>query len=144
MEILRKSGDYNIILNQENDFQTNLGWEEGMDIFEDEVLSTIINPIDNYDQSLYYMYYPSALKLYEFYKEKGLFLQQQEMKKFIQLIAEKSGKDFIKNSYIFAQEITIKNKNYENIKRQRIGIFIMGSFFSWSININKFIRCRIY
>jgi hypothetical protein len=53
MEILRKSGDYNIILNQENDFQTNLGWEEGMDIFEDEVLSTIINPIDNYETIRY-------------------------------------------------------------------------------------------
>jgi hypothetical protein len=53
MEILRKPGDYNVILNQENDFQTNLGWEEGMDIFEDEVLSTIINPIDNYETVRY-------------------------------------------------------------------------------------------
>lgn len=53
MEILRKPGDYNVILNQENDFQTNLGWEEGMDIFEDEVLSTIINPIDNYETIRY-------------------------------------------------------------------------------------------
>ena len=60
-------------------------------------------PSDNYDQSLYYMYYPSALKLYEFYKEKGLFLQQQEMKKFIQLLAEKSGKDFFKNNDIFKE-----------------------------------------
>jgi hypothetical protein len=49
MKILRKTGDYNIIVNQENDFQTNLGWEEGMDIFEEEILSTIINPIDNYE-----------------------------------------------------------------------------------------------
>jgi hypothetical protein len=53
MKILRKSGDYNIIVNQENDFQTNLGWEEGMDIFEDEILSTIINPIDNYETVRY-------------------------------------------------------------------------------------------
>ena len=53
MEILRKTGDYNIIVNQENDFQTNLGWEEGMDIFEEEVLSTIINPIDNYETVRY-------------------------------------------------------------------------------------------
>ena len=53
MKILRKSGDYNIILNKENDFQTNLGWEEGMNIFEDEVLSTIINPIDNYETVRY-------------------------------------------------------------------------------------------
>jgi hypothetical protein len=53
MEILRKSGDYNIIVNQENDFLTNLGWEEGMDIFEEEVLTTIINPIDNYETVRY-------------------------------------------------------------------------------------------
>jgi hypothetical protein len=53
MEILRKPGDFNVILNQENLFQTNLGWEEGMDIFEDEVLSTIINPIDNYETIRY-------------------------------------------------------------------------------------------
>ncbi len=53
MEILKKSGDYNVIVNQQNDFQTNLGWEEGMDIFEDEVLSTIINPIDNYETVRY-------------------------------------------------------------------------------------------
>ena len=53
MEILRKSGDYSIIVNQENDFLTNLGWEEGMDIFEEEVLSTIINPIDNYETVRY-------------------------------------------------------------------------------------------
>jgi hypothetical protein len=53
MEILKKSGDYNIIVNQENDFQTNLGWEEGMDIFENEVLSTIINPINNYETVRY-------------------------------------------------------------------------------------------
>jgi hypothetical protein len=53
MKILRKSGDYNVILNQENDFQTNLGWEEGLDIFEDEILTTIINPIDNYETIRY-------------------------------------------------------------------------------------------
>lgn len=53
MEILRKSGDYNIIVNQENDFYTNLGWQEGMDIFEEEVLTTIINPIDNYETVRY-------------------------------------------------------------------------------------------
>ncbi len=49
-------------------------------------------PSDNYEQSLYFRYYYSALKLYEFYKEKGMYLQQQEMKKFIKQIAEKSGK----------------------------------------------------
>jgi hypothetical protein len=53
MDILRKSGDYNIIINQNTDFQTNLGWEEGMNIFEEEVLDTIINPADNYETVRY-------------------------------------------------------------------------------------------
>ncbi len=51
-----------------------------------------LTPSDNYEQSLYFRYYYSALKLYEFYKEKGMYLQQQEIKKFIKQIAEKSGK----------------------------------------------------
>jgi len=53
MDILRKSGDYNIIINQNTDFQTNLGWEEGMNLFEEEVLDTIINPTDNYETVRY-------------------------------------------------------------------------------------------
>jgi hypothetical protein len=53
MDILRKSGDYNVIINQNTDFQTNLGWEEGMNIFEEEVLDTIINPADNYETVRY-------------------------------------------------------------------------------------------
>lgn len=65
------------------------------------------NPTDNYDQSLYYMYYPSALKLYQFYQEKGMYLQQQEMKKFIQVLAEKSGKDFFKNSDLLKENEVI-------------------------------------
>ena len=86
----------NYIYNIKDNYEKNYS----LDYIKHDILP---NPIDNYDQSLYYMYYPSALKLYEFYKEKGLFLQQQEMKKFIQLIAEKSGKDFIKNSDLFKE-----------------------------------------
>ena len=57
-----------------------------------------ISPLStsNYDKSLYNIYYPSALRLYEFYKEKGQYEQQQEMKKFLQVLSEKSGKDFNK------------------------------------------------
>lgn len=49
MKILKQSGDYNFILNQESEFYTNAGWEESMVIFEDEVLDTIINPAENYE-----------------------------------------------------------------------------------------------
>ena len=47
MEILRSLDDQNIVINQETDFQTNAGWEESMVLFEDEVLSSILNPVEN-------------------------------------------------------------------------------------------------
>ena len=84
------------------------------------------NPTDNYDQSLYYMYYPSALKLYQFYKEKELYVQQQEMKKFIQVLAEKSGKDFIKNNDLFKEnEITTYSRaeiDFEKLQKSFVAL----------------------
>ena len=53
MEFLRKNVDLNIILNQETDFQTNAGWQENLVAFEDEILSTILNPIENYETIRY-------------------------------------------------------------------------------------------
>jgi hypothetical protein len=53
MEILRKNEDLSIVINKEQDFQTNLGWQDNMVQFEDEVLSTIINPIENYETVRY-------------------------------------------------------------------------------------------
>jgi hypothetical protein len=53
MEILRNNENKNLIVNTETDFQTNLGWQENMIQFEDEVLSTIINPIENYETVRY-------------------------------------------------------------------------------------------
>ena len=53
MEILKTNQDINLILNTETDFQTNLGWEENMQQYEDEVLSDIINPIVNYETVRY-------------------------------------------------------------------------------------------
>jgi len=53
MEILRKNENLNIIINGEQDFQTNLGWQENLIQFEDEVLSSIINPIENYETVRY-------------------------------------------------------------------------------------------
>lgn len=53
MEILRKDENQNLIINKEQDFQNNLGWQENMIQFEDEVLSTIINPIENYETVRY-------------------------------------------------------------------------------------------
>ena len=49
MKLTRNTNDRNIIINTEQDFQTDLGWEENLVQFENEVLKDIINPIDNYE-----------------------------------------------------------------------------------------------
>jgi hypothetical protein len=49
MEILRQDENLNIILNKEQDNLNDLGWQDNMIQFEDEVLTSIINPIDNYE-----------------------------------------------------------------------------------------------
>jgi hypothetical protein len=53
MDILRNDENKNLIINTETDFQTNLGWQENLAQFEDEVLSSIINPIQNYETVRY-------------------------------------------------------------------------------------------
>ena len=53
MKILRKTEDLKIDLNFDTDFQTNAGWQENMQQFEDEVLYEIVNPIDNYETMRY-------------------------------------------------------------------------------------------
>lgn len=53
MKILKKNGDYNLVINQENDFLINLGWEDNMKQFEVEILNEILNPIDNYETVRY-------------------------------------------------------------------------------------------
>ncbi len=49
MKLTRNTNDRNIIINTEQDFQTDLGWQENLMQFEDEVLKDIINPVDNYE-----------------------------------------------------------------------------------------------
>jgi len=49
MNILRNDSDKNILINNENDFKTDLGWQENAEELEKESLKRIINPIDNYE-----------------------------------------------------------------------------------------------
>ena len=50
MEILRNTnGEYNIVLNEDLDFLTNLAWEENIKVIEDELIDEIVNPIDSYE-----------------------------------------------------------------------------------------------
>lgn len=53
MKLTKNTNDTNIIINTEQDFQTNLGWQENLVQLEDEVLKDIINPVDNYETVRY-------------------------------------------------------------------------------------------
>jgi len=53
MKILSNTNDLNIVLNTEQDFKTDLGWQENLAQFEDEVLKDIINPAQNYETVRY-------------------------------------------------------------------------------------------
>lgn len=53
MKILRKNIDQNIIINQQTDFKTDLGWNENAEEMEREVLTNIINPIQNFETIRY-------------------------------------------------------------------------------------------
>ena len=53
MEILKSNNDLKIVINTEQDFRTDLGWQENLMQFEEEVLSDIINPAINYETVRY-------------------------------------------------------------------------------------------
>ena len=53
MKILSNTNDLNIVLNTEQDFKTDLGWQENLAQFEDEILKDIINPAQNYETVRY-------------------------------------------------------------------------------------------
>ena len=95
MKILRKDTDLNLLLNTETDFQTNLGWEENLKEFETEILSDIINPIENYETVRYihkpytssgvtqtdiwfYFYFQSGGTYVQDYTPQGISSQENE------------------------------------------------------------------
>jgi hypothetical protein len=53
MEILFKNKNMNLVINQEQDFKTDLGWQENAQELEDQTLEKIINPVDNYETVRY-------------------------------------------------------------------------------------------
>jgi hypothetical protein len=53
MKILSSTNDLTISMNIEQDFKTDLGWEEGAIQMEEQILSEIINPIENYETVRY-------------------------------------------------------------------------------------------
>lgn len=57
MEILRKNIDQNIVLSSDLTFKTDLGWTEGAEQMDEEILYSIINPTENYE-TVRYIHYP--------------------------------------------------------------------------------------
>jgi hypothetical protein len=53
MEILKNIEDRTFIINGEQSFKTDAGWQENMDQLEEEILGKIINPIENYETVRY-------------------------------------------------------------------------------------------
>jgi hypothetical protein len=53
MKILRKNIDQNIILNSEDTFKTDLGWQDNAEEMEKELLENIINPVQNFETVRY-------------------------------------------------------------------------------------------
>jgi hypothetical protein len=53
MRILRNNTNNNLLINSENDFKTDLAWQENAQELEKETLKQIINPIDNYETVRY-------------------------------------------------------------------------------------------
>lgn len=53
MKILRSDNELNLILNGEQDFKPDAGWEENLSELEKESLEKIINPAENYETIRY-------------------------------------------------------------------------------------------
>jgi hypothetical protein len=53
MEILKNNTNLNIVINTEQNFRTDLGWQENFVDFEKEVLEDIVNPAKNYETVRY-------------------------------------------------------------------------------------------
>jgi hypothetical protein len=53
MKLRFDSQDKKLILNQQESFRTDSGWDESIQSYEDELLRSIINPIENYETNRY-------------------------------------------------------------------------------------------
>ena len=53
MKILQNTLNQTILLNSEDNFRTDLGWEESFQEFEQDTLKSIINPVENFETVRY-------------------------------------------------------------------------------------------
>jgi hypothetical protein len=53
MKIRFNQNNKNLLINKEQNFKTDAGWDENFQSYEDEVLRDIINPVENYETNRY-------------------------------------------------------------------------------------------
>lgn len=53
MEILKQKENINILIDNNQNFKTDLGWGDSFQEYENDVLKDIINPIENYEMDIY-------------------------------------------------------------------------------------------
>lgn len=115
MKLTRTTNDRNIIINTEQDFHTDLGWQENLVELEDEVLKDIINPVDNYETVRYiHKTYDKTIS--------GVTLQQTDIWFNFYFL---SGSTYVQNY----EAIGITNRENELMLRQSTESFFRLEFF---------------
>jgi hypothetical protein len=145
MKILRKDTDLNILLNTETDFQTNLGWEENLKEFETEILSDIINPIENYETVRYihkpytssgvtqtdiwfYFYFQSGGTYVQDYTPQGISSQENEN------MLKQATESFFRLEFF---KTPIKNWNSDSTYKITELVTYNGNTYTSLLNSNK-------
>jgi hypothetical protein len=145
MKILRKDTDLNILLNTETDFQTNLGWEESLKEFETEILSDIINPIENYETVRYihkpytssgvtqtdiwfYFYFQSGGTYVQDYTPQGISSQENEN------MLKQATESFFRLEFF---KTPIKNWNSDSTYKITELVTYNGNTYTSLLNSNK-------
>ena len=132
MIIRRQTIDQNLIINTETDFQTDLGWEDNLMQFEEEILNEIINPIENYETVRYihkpYFFETGATQtdiwFYFYFNTGGTYNQDY-------------------------QSVGIKNKDNEHLLAQSTKSFFRLEFYKtplkiWNPNIKYQLNEKVY
>ena len=119
MKILTSTDNLNISLNIEQDFKTDLGWEEGALQMEEQILSEIINPIENYE-TVRYIHKP-----YDVTKSGTTFQQTDIWFQFYFLSGSTSGSTYV-NDY---EPTGLSNRENALMLKQTTESFFRLEFF---------------
>lgn len=117
MKIVKNNSDLNVILDTEQDFKTDLGWQDNLTQFENEVLKDIINPADNYE-TVRFIHAPYNKTI------SGQTLSQTDIWFQFYFL---SGSTYVQNYE--ADNVDIKNRENELMLRQSTESFFRLEFF---------------